>query len=313
MHKSVAIRRGRPRLGATASLLLCVCVAVVILSVCLSCMTTVTANTTCLGEYQQCSTGDCVLDPSQCGKCQGGQYICPLEVNNVTHCVSGAAGYLECPGLVGTHLDWKLNIESRLDYLVNTTSIQDQIKQLTNSAPSIVSQGIPVSSNIYNNSSSTHHPWCCVADNVTDSVLTINMIQIILTHIFTCVIWSLCVFVFALQFSSSLLFSPLLSSSMILCRHTTIWLMMNMVSNAIMLLLSQMDVLLDLRLIRTCCIKSALPLHVKLVAIIILLYMQEIVLLCKMVLVSHFMHQISIWYEILVGVEHKRCMARILL
>ncbi len=57
----------------------------------------------CLGEFELCpSTGECTLYNGWCGTCKAGQYVCP----DGKTCVADAAGYLECPGLAGTHLDW---------------------------------------------------------------------------------------------------------------------------------------------------------------------------------------------------------------
>ncbi len=45
--------------------------------------------------------------------------------------------------MVGTHFDWNLPDEARLDYLVKQSSLEEQIAQLTNKAPSIERLGIP--------------------------------------------------------------------------------------------------------------------------------------------------------------------------
>eukprot|EP00118_Oscarella_pearsei_P012727 m.95985 g.95985 ORF g.95985 m.95985 type:complete len:873 (+) comp36884_c0_seq1:58-2676(+) len=95
----------------------------------------------CLGEFQQCPiTKDCVLDPILCGRCSPGQYLCPIDQQT---CVVTADDYTKCPLLKGTHLDWTLPIETRLDYLTNHTNISEQISQMTNEAPSILRLAIP--------------------------------------------------------------------------------------------------------------------------------------------------------------------------
>ncbi|XP_065837827.1 uncharacterized protein [Oscarella lobularis] len=99
------------------------------------------ASSSCLGEYQQCpSSGDCVLDPSLCGRCKQGQYLCPLDQKT---CVDLADAYKTCPDIKGTHFDWTMSIDDRLAHLVKTTNITEQIAQLTNDAPAIVHAGIP--------------------------------------------------------------------------------------------------------------------------------------------------------------------------
>ena len=43
----------------------------------------------------------------------------------------------------GTHFDATLDIEARIDYLLNVTTLDEQIGQLTNKAPAIDHLGIP--------------------------------------------------------------------------------------------------------------------------------------------------------------------------
>ena len=53
-------------------------------------------------------------------------------------CVKAAAHYNNCPGLNGTHLDVALTDDERLDYLIAHTTLDEQVAQLTNTAPAIV-------------------------------------------------------------------------------------------------------------------------------------------------------------------------------
>ena len=99
------------------------------------------APESCLGEFEKCSdSGDCVLDRSLCGRCSQNQYLCPLDQKT---CVDRADDYKKCPNIKGTHLDWTMTIDNRLAYLIKTTSLTEQIAQLTNKAPAIVHAGIP--------------------------------------------------------------------------------------------------------------------------------------------------------------------------
>ena len=76
-----------------------------------------------------------------CGNgCTAGQYVCPSDHRT---CVDSAADYAKCPGMTGTHLDASLGVEQRLDFLVNHTTLEEQIAQLTNTAPEIARLGIP--------------------------------------------------------------------------------------------------------------------------------------------------------------------------
>ena len=95
----------------------------------------------CLGEYQECSSGECTLfDCDGPGPhCAKGQYRCPIS----NTCVQGAAGVLKCPGLAGTHLDYTLDTEERVSKLIAATNLTEQIGQLTNAAPAIEHAGIP--------------------------------------------------------------------------------------------------------------------------------------------------------------------------
>ena len=102
----------------------------------------------CLGEYAWCNaTGSCTL--SDCSSCAGAdEYRCPLP--DLSHtppwatCVKGAQGYASCPRLRGTHLDWTLSIEARLDYLVKHTTLEEQAAQLqADAAPALPRLGIP--------------------------------------------------------------------------------------------------------------------------------------------------------------------------
>ena len=108
----------------------------------------------CLGEFQRCSGGDCVLSPSDCGKCGHGQFLCPTDQKT---CVSDANSVMTCPGIKGTHWvcciiskhkanfsqDWTLPLDQRLDYHVAHTTVSERIAQLTNDAPEIRHLGIP--------------------------------------------------------------------------------------------------------------------------------------------------------------------------
>jgi beta-glucosidase len=98
----------------------------------------------CLGEFSYCNeTGACTLfgdGVGDCGNsCKSGEYLCPVSAT----CVTGAAGYLGCPGLAGTHLDHTLDVERRLDYLVAHASLEEQAAQLTGQAPALARLGIP--------------------------------------------------------------------------------------------------------------------------------------------------------------------------
>lgn len=98
----------------------------------------------CLGEFTRCpDSGVCTMSTRWCGAksaCKPGQYLCPSD--SMT-CVDTAADYVHCPGFKGTHLDWTLDAEARLDYLVAHANLSVQISQLQNTAPEMVELGIP--------------------------------------------------------------------------------------------------------------------------------------------------------------------------
>ena len=107
----------------------------------LLCAATAAAGSACAGEFTRCpSTGECTTSASSCGRCKAGEYLCPSDQAT---CVSSAAAYISCPNVKGTHLDWTLGVEQRLDYLVAHTNLATQVSQLSNTAPEIVHLGIP--------------------------------------------------------------------------------------------------------------------------------------------------------------------------
>ena len=102
--------------------------------------TAYTAPPVCEGEFALSNAGACCTMNGECGSCKRGEYLCPSDQKT---CVASAADYDKCPGLKGTHLDWTLSEDARLDYLVAHTSLAEQIGQLTNKAPAIYELGIP--------------------------------------------------------------------------------------------------------------------------------------------------------------------------
>eukprot|EP00730_Choanoeca_flexa_P007214 TRINITY_DN12297_c0_g2_i2.p1 TRINITY_DN12297_c0_g2~~TRINITY_DN12297_c0_g2_i2.p1 ORF type:complete len:901 (+),score=146.73 TRINITY_DN12297_c0_g2_i2:2-2704(+) len=97
----------------------------------------------CYGEFSLCpDTGECSLGP--CGVCPAKTFVCPLKSDDGTYkCFSNASDYVNCPHLKGTHLDWTLTIDQRLDYLVNHTTLEQRVAQLTNTAPALPDLGVP--------------------------------------------------------------------------------------------------------------------------------------------------------------------------
>ena len=98
----------------------------------------------CEGEFTACrDSGVCTMSSFWCGSnsaCKTGQYLCPSDSKT---CVDTAADYVKCPGIKGTHFDWTLDTEARLDYLVAHANLTTQISQLQNTAPEMLDLGIP--------------------------------------------------------------------------------------------------------------------------------------------------------------------------
>merc|ERR1719410_2905557 len=88
----------------------------------------------CLGEFQQCSSGECANSPNDCNKYCGssanGKYVCPISKK----CIDSVSDYPSCPGLKGTHLDTSLTLDQRLDFLISNLSLNEKYPQLTNDA-----------------------------------------------------------------------------------------------------------------------------------------------------------------------------------
>ena len=96
----------------------------------------------CLGEFQYCSIsggGVCAMDCTNAKLCKDGQYVCPISKK----CIDKVEDYVTCPGLKGTHLDWNLTLEERVQYLVDNMTLDEKYPQLTNQAEGINRLGIP--------------------------------------------------------------------------------------------------------------------------------------------------------------------------
>ncbi len=103
------------------------------------------AQEACLSPYQMCEDGSsCVIDPSLCGICSEGEYLCPFVSSGQTQtvCVSGASAVAQCP-VRGTHFDTSLSTEQRVKYLVSQTTVAEQVSQLTNESPALPHLGVP--------------------------------------------------------------------------------------------------------------------------------------------------------------------------
>jgi len=93
----------------------------------------------CAGEYSLCADGSCALVNASCGNCAAGQYACLLTKT----CFSNLDDYRHCENLKGTHLDWTLGEEERLDKLVAAVNLSQMIGQLVNNAPAIDEVALP--------------------------------------------------------------------------------------------------------------------------------------------------------------------------
>ena len=100
---------------------------------------TATALDHCGGEYSLCPDGSCALTASACGRCDAGAYACPLS----TVCVATLDDYETCPGLTGTYLDWTLDDDARVAWLVANATTAEMIAQLVNDAPAIDRLSLP--------------------------------------------------------------------------------------------------------------------------------------------------------------------------
>ena len=113
----------------------------------------------CLGEFQYCKLsgggGVCAMDCANATLCKDTQYICPISKK----CIDKVEDYVTCPGLKGTHLDWNLTLEQRVQYLVNNMTLNEKYPQLTNQAVGINRLGIP----FYNYRSNDIHSIAGVA------------------------------------------------------------------------------------------------------------------------------------------------------
>ena len=44
--------------------------------------------------------------------------------------VDNAYDYIYCPNIAGTHYDWRLDVESRVEYLIAHTSLAQKVSQV---------------------------------------------------------------------------------------------------------------------------------------------------------------------------------------
>eukprot|EP01084_Bolivina_argentea_P317680 550832_1 len=96
----------------------------------------------CLGEFEYCpinNGGVCAIDCTNARLCKEGQYVCPISKT----CINSVDQYINCPQLVGTHLDWNLTVEQRIDFLINNLTLNEKYPQLSYKAPAINRLGIP--------------------------------------------------------------------------------------------------------------------------------------------------------------------------
>jgi len=106
---------------------------------------TASAQEACLSPYQLCQAdASCVIDPSFCGICSEGEYLCPYSAPGQTQtvCVADATAVADCP-VSGTHYDATLSPQQRVKYLVSQTTVTEQISQLTNESPALPHVGVP--------------------------------------------------------------------------------------------------------------------------------------------------------------------------
>eukprot|EP01084_Bolivina_argentea_P001599 2951_1 len=96
----------------------------------------------CLGEFEYCPVGNggvCAIDCANATLCKSGQYVCPIS----KICINSVDEYINCPQLTGTHLDYNLTVEERINFLINNLSLNEKYPQLDYKAPSINRLGIP--------------------------------------------------------------------------------------------------------------------------------------------------------------------------
>lgn len=91
----------------------------------------------CVGEYERCPSGDCVLISSDCGKCKQGEFLCPDRIT----CAANSRAYEDCPLI--PFYNWTLTSEARLDDLLKRLTLKQKVLQLKNDAPAIEELSIP--------------------------------------------------------------------------------------------------------------------------------------------------------------------------
>ncbi len=85
----------------------------------------------CLGEFEVCPSGGCVLDASFCGICKTpGDYLC----QDSTTCVSNAVAVLTCP-LIAPLFNWTLPIYDRVSRTVAMLTLEEKAALIVMQSP----------------------------------------------------------------------------------------------------------------------------------------------------------------------------------
>jgi hypothetical protein len=85
----------------------------------------------CLGEFEVCATGECVLDASFCGICKSaGEYLCQDSAT----CVANAAAVLTCP-VIAPLYNTTLTIPDRVSGTVALLSLEEKAALIVMQSP----------------------------------------------------------------------------------------------------------------------------------------------------------------------------------
>lgn len=80
------------------------------------------AGDVCLGEFEVCPSGTCVLDPSLCGICKiPGQFLCPDGAT----CVASAEAVMYCP-ITTPLFNWTLSISDRVSGTLSALTLEEK-------------------------------------------------------------------------------------------------------------------------------------------------------------------------------------------
>ena len=98
------------------------------------------ATDVCLGEFEVCPSGTCVLDTSLCGVCKtAGEFLCP----DGSTCVPSAEAVISCP-VVTPLFNWTLSLSERVSGTIAVLTLEEKAALIVMVSPVSVHRQVRV-------------------------------------------------------------------------------------------------------------------------------------------------------------------------